>query len=107
MTPEQQAKMKVAAIFAALSAYPEDTRWHELVRGGFETNARITGGILSAHVGHDGEYAVYAGKNDVRLVTLISGSFALSTDHQPYKAVNGPSKQVNDGWPGGLPEDGK
>lgn len=74
LTPEQQAKAKVATIFAALSAH-RDTHWQELIRGGFEASASITGGILTAHVDRDGEYAVYVGKHGERTITLVSGSF--------------------------------
>lgn len=79
MTPTQEAKAKVAKIFAALSAYPLDAKWDELVRGGYEANVNIVSGQLLANVGDDGEYAVYFEKNGMRLHTLASGSFSCRT----------------------------
>ena len=87
MNTVQQAKMKVAVIFTALSAHP-NTIWNEMVRGGWDAQSSITGGILTAHVGEDGEYAVYAGKGETRLITLASGTFAKSTSNMTSYSTN-------------------
>lgn len=75
MNPVEEAKRKIAHVFTVLGC-DRDTKWVELVRGGYEAVTSIVGGTLHARVELDGEYSLRARKSsDGCAITILAGRF--------------------------------